>query len=86
MEKKARYLGDQVQKQSRELSETPEEGNTEPSLGGDPQEGATTSEDVLSENMNHHERGTPEKVYFECRLVPITLNIDAEIDLDKVMI
>lgn len=39
-----------------ELLEQPEEVNQQPSLESDLLEGSTTSENVLFENMNHHER------------------------------
>lgn len=58
MERKARYLGDQMQKLSCEFRENPEEGNSEPSFERDFEEGATTSENVLEQNMNRHERRT----------------------------
>jgi len=41
----------------RELLGHPEEGNQQPSPGREPSEGSTTSENVVSDDMNHHERG-----------------------------
>lgn len=43
----------------RELLESPEEGNQQPSLGSDPSEGSTTSSHDLSEIMKDHERAAP---------------------------
>lgn len=48
----------------RELLENPEEGNQQPSLGGDPSEGSTTSSNGLSETMKDQERGAPTYYWF----------------------
>jgi hypothetical protein len=48
------YVAD---KKLRELLETPEADNQQPSFKSDLEEGSTTSENGLFEIMSHHERG-----------------------------
>jgi hypothetical protein len=55
--RKARYLGDQMQKPPRELLGSPEEDDQQPSPESNLSEGSTTSSNVLTENMKDHERG-----------------------------
>ena len=43
---------------SRELLETPEEDNQQPSLEREPSEGSTTSSHNVKDVMKNHERGT----------------------------
>lgn len=57
MSRKAHYLNTLVVK-FRELLGSPEEGNQQPSLGGNSLEGPTTRSNSLSETMKAHERGT----------------------------
>lgn len=59
MIRKARWLGNQPEQTPRELLETPEEDNQQPSLESDLSEGSTTSSNSVSDTMKDHERGAP---------------------------